>query len=66
MEKKKANENDDLKNMEIDAFINYCTINKYKPKERISSPKNFDLIQVNNKFIAGATKNALFIYSKQI
>ena len=64
LEKKKAKEEDDLNNMDIKEFINYRTINKYMMKEQITNLENYDIIQVNYKYLAGTIDNFLCIYSK--
>ena len=65
LEKKKEKNEDDLENMDIDTYINYCKINKYKMKEQITDVYNYDMVQVNYKFIAGTYEDTLCIYSKQ-
>ena len=65
LERKKEKNEDDLENIDIDTYINYCKTNKYKMKEQITNLKNYDMIQINYKYIAGTIDDFLCIYSKQ-
>ena len=65
LERRKEKNEDDLENMDIETYINYCKINKYKMKEQITHLENYDMIQINYKLIAGTINNFLCIYSKQ-
>ena len=65
LERKKEKNEDDLENIDIDTYINYCKTNKYKMKEQITNLKNYDMIQINYKYIAGTIDDFLCIYSKK-
>ena len=65
LEKKKAKEEDDLNEMDVETFIKYRTVNKYIMKEQISNIDNYDITQVNFKYIAGTIDDFLCIYSKE-
>ena len=65
LERKKEKNEDDLENIDIDTYINYCKTNKYKMKEQITNLENYDMIQINYKYIAGTIDDFLCIYSKQ-
>ena len=62
--KRKEPENEDnIKNMTIDEYIKYRTENKYILEERITNLKNYDMTQVNYKFLVGTIKDYLCLYS---
>ena len=62
--KRKEPENEDnIKNMDIDEYIKYRTENKYILEERITDLENYDMTQVNYKFLAGTIKDYLCFYS---
>lgn len=62
--KRKEPENEDtIKNMDIDEYIKYRTENKYIMEERITDLENYDMIQVNYKFLAGTIEDYLCLYS---
>ena len=62
--KRKEPENEDnITNMDIDEYIKYRTENKYILEERISDLENYDMTQVNYKFLAGTIKDYLCLYS---
>ena len=65
LERKKEKNEDDLENIDIDTYINYCKTNKYKMKEQITNLKNYDMIQNNYNYIAGTIDEFLCIYSKK-
>ena len=62
--KRKEPENEDnITNMDIDEYIKYRTENKYILEERITDLENYDMTQVNYKFLAGTIKDYLCLYS---
>ena len=62
--KRKEPENEDnIKNMDINEYIKYRTENKYIMEERITNLENYDMIQVNYKFLAGTITDYLCLYS---
>ena len=60
---KKVEDDEELKNSDINAYIDKCIENQYIYKRPLTHSKNYDIVQINYKLIAGTTYRGLNLYS---